>query len=120
MSGGSEALQKFYDINGAGGGDSVYKITAAGTYNLTLQQRNVDVEMASLAADVNVNLPDAAQAKGMIFSVFLSSFAGSNDLAVAGPGVGTDFASGDMDTTGEWVVVYSDGFRWLLLASNIA
>lgn len=120
MAGGSEALQRFYDRENAGGGDGIYRITAAGTYNLTVQQLRVDVSMASLAADVNVNLPDAAKCPGCIASVFLSSFAGSNDLVVTGPGVGTDLTSGDMDTAGEWIIAMSDGLRWLTLASNIA
>ncbi len=108
----------FANVASIPGAGSVKKIVTSGAHVLGLHELNVEVTSDG-AADTTITLPDACKAMGMFASVYLTASDGTYDIAVAGPGVGSDYASGDMDGAGEWVLLYSNGFRWLPIADTI-
>lgn len=108
-------LANMASIPGAG---NVKKIVTSGTHNLTLAELDVEVTSDGVA-DTIINLPDACKAKGCFASVYLTASDATYDITVNGPGVGSDYASGDMDGAGEWTLLYSNGYRWLPIADTI-
>lgn len=94
------------------------RITTSGTHTLGVHELNVEVTPDGVA-DTIINLPNACRAKGCFASVYVTANDATYDVVVNGPGVGTDYASGDMDGVGEWTLLYSNGFRWLPIADTI-
>ena len=117
----STQLQRVMDGLYAPGGDSVYVVVSTGAIqSITLTQQQLDVEVrASDANDITLTLPDASKCKGKFASVYLTQ-SSSADIIVVGPGVGTDYTSADIDATGDHVVLYSNGFRWIAIHTAIA
>jgi hypothetical protein len=121
----SGEAERFYNHLDIAGDASILKIAASPAGNaLTLSpaQRFVDVDLgnAAVTADITLTLPNASQMRGKTVSVFVSTSDATHDVVVVGPGVGTNYNSGDLDTALDVVVLYSDGLRWIAIHTDAA
>lgn len=90
------------------------------TLNESQRFVNVDMGNANITADQTITLPSATRMRGQIVSVMVTSADGTYDCVVVGPGVGTDYNSGDMDGALDVVVLMSDGWRWIAIHEDKA
>lgn len=117
----TEVLRQFGDQMSNVGDSTVrqlYQATDGNAVTLSPYDRSVLVTMDD-SADMALTLPHPSETPvGAIIVVELKSGASTNDLTVAGAGT-TAYASGDIDTAAEKVVVLNTGLRWLQLNSAL-
>ena len=112
-------------LTGKPAGDSQRDIPARGivayyssatglTYSLTTAIRHLMATTTS-AGTLAVTLPPVAEAAGMIFSVYLDTFATSS-VSIADAGDDADFTTRTLDAADEFIVLFSNGVRWLCLS----
>lgn len=114
-------FQNFRNIT-ADDGDSV-------TTQLNEKDLFVEGQVATAYGTVTLNLPPVGRMAGKIVSVTATSVANSKHIYVLAhreTGLGNqdgddpDIASIDLDTTEDYVILYSNGRRWIVLASEMA
>lgn len=103
-------------------------ISGEGTYQVPLRMQTIQATVNTANDSVTAYLPPVGEAKDMVYKFycvlaanskhFYVSAKGESSLA-AGDGDGV-IASIDMDTTGDYVHVRSNGVRWIVEASEMA
>lgn len=86
------------------------------TATATLDVWDLDVKVDGTAADITLTLPAVEKARGKIYTITLED-ADSKTLTITDAGDDTifsDLALGDDD---DYAVLFSNGTRWLVLAS---
>ena len=85
---------------------------------LTVNQQMV-VATTGAVSDVTVTLPSVVLAAGKIFTLTLETD-GGKDLVVQDADDSVNWTDLTMDTQYDYAVLYSDGRRWWVLASEVA
>ena len=92
---------------------------AVATYVLTPSQRTVLVDEIDSSGDITIEMPplDLPGVPGLVFSIKVTTVATNNVLIKDSNALATLY---DLDTSTDYVVVYSDGLRWIELAGQHA
>jgi len=110
-------------------GDGVVDLSGEGTYDLSRYERDVKATVNTANGTLTINLPPVGEAKGLIFTVICTTAANSKHIYVlahsesslgAQDGDDPSMPSIDLDTTADYAVLYSNGRRWFVLASEMA
>lgn len=91
------------------------EVEITGTTTLRVDQQHVFIRPA---AAFTLTLPHVAAAIGRIYTINL--IAGGHAVTLASEGSTLPSLTGDFDTAGERVALYSDGRNWYILSDNTA
>jgi hypothetical protein len=96
------------------------KYIAAGTatYKLTPLDLVTIVNATDATGNISVVLPEPARVPFAIFSVRLITLATSSVLVKAYDGSDTAATLATLDTSADWVVLFSDGYKWTILGGT--
>lgn len=90
---------------------------------VTLTIADQVVRGSTTGSAFTITMPPVAEAKGLIFVIFMVSRSASDDITIAdnnGDSDGGDLEAGDitLNADDEYSVLYSDGYAWYELAKN--
>jgi hypothetical protein len=95
--------------------------TSDSTYSLEVADQVVELTVNTANSSVTISLPSVVEAKGRIYSIMAVLVANSKHVYVTDKaGDDTLLATIDLDTTADFVILYSNGRRWFILASEMA
>ena len=101
-------------------GGQVFADFLAATVSATLTVNQQTVECVTGAAvDVTITLPNVEEAKGRIFTIQLITDGGF-DVVIQDQDESRSWTDLTLDTALDYAVLYSDGRKWWVLASESA
>jgi len=89
----------------------------AATTTLTMDVWDLVVHANSTAGAFTITLPSVEKARGKIYSITLETDNG--DLTVTDAGDDTLFTDLTFDTVDDYAVLFSNGTRWFVIASEV-